>query len=130
MNLKYIVTPFLLAIAFLLSSCNMAPPSTKVSTKPPIEEKPAITPEAKCIAGGGEWKRITRGGSLTCNQKFSDAGKACNDGAVCESNTCIAPRREDTQGTAQCAATTSAIVHAGCRGGKMVKGKIVPLGCP
>ena len=87
-----------------------------------------MTPEAECIANNGEWKRLTRGGSPTCNEKFADGGKACNDGATCQSSTCLAPR--DSQGPAQCASTTSAVIHAGCTGGKMVNGKVVPVGCP
>lgn len=119
MNIKCTITTLLLTITVLLSACN---------TTPAPQEPPKLTPEAQCLADGGEWRRLTRGGSPTCNQKFSDAGKACSDGAACESNTCLAPR--ETGAAAQCAATTSAVIHAGCTGGKMVNGKVMPLGCP
>lgn len=121
MRFNTMLTPILLTIIIPLSSCSTPITPTKINL-------PTMTTEAQCIAGGGEWKRLTRGGKPSCNQTFSDAGKACNDGTVCESNTCLAPR--DTTGAAQCAATTSAVIHAGCTGGKMVNGKVMPAGCP
>ena len=124
MNVHYIGTPLLLAIVISLSSCITAPTTTSSTEVNP----PAMTAEAKCTTDGGEWRPLTRGEKPTCNQKFSDAGKGCNDGTACTSNTCLAPR--EANGVAQCAATTSAVIHAGCTGGKMVNGTVVPVGCP
>jgi hypothetical protein len=44
--------------------------------------------QEKCIARGGEWRRVCMNQTLECITKYKDAGKACVEGRDCTSGMC------------------------------------------
>lgn len=99
----------LLAIASIAVTACTAPPATDnaESQKPfiGIEGKPLVLADgtvdssvqealtadpAACAKAGGELKPVCRMQRPMCLITFSDAGKACSDGAECGSGRCVA----------------------------------------
>lgn len=115
MTLNYIIGVSIALLVINLSSCNSS------NTKPK-------TAEEKCVEKKGEWKMLTRG-VIGCNITYNDGKKSCTDGTQCKSNVCLWDKRT-TELSKHCAASTIEVIHAGCTGGKIVKGQPVALGCP
>ncbi|MDX2233393.1 MAG: hypothetical protein NW200_02730 [Hyphomonadaceae bacterium] len=79
-----------------------------------IAATPAVTEAAACAARGGAIRPVCRRQIATCVIAYSDAGKACTDGAQCAGD-CVREGdalRDDVAVTGQCQADSD---PCGCR---------------